>query len=233
MIRQAARGSAYRTKYKEAIKDPDTAASMREELADLLIPQGDRGSKVTIERLPVGVKALGNTWASKKKFDTEGTHIRTKSRVCPHGFDEIPNVHFDPDGIEAPTLAIEHGMFLLQLQVIRNMYCAQVDFKSAFQNTELTNYEIYMKAPKGLNIPSGYALKLHRTLQGTKQAAHDFHYHKVDKLLTTYGLISNPIEPCIYSKWVTDSVLLLTVSMLMTFASLVTQKKMFSSSKHT
>ena len=62
------------------------------------------------------------------------------------------------------------------------MYCAQVDFKSAFQNTELTNYEIYMKAPKGL--------KLHRTLQGTKQAAHDFHYHKVDKLLTTYGLIS-------------------------------------------
>ena len=157
----------------------------------------------------MGVKALGNTWASKKKFDTEGTHIRTKSRVCPHGFDEIPNVHFDPDGIEAPTLAIEHGMFLLQLQVIRNMYCAQVDFKSAFQNTELTNYEIYMKAPKGLNIPSGYALKLHRTLQGTKQAAHDFHYHKVDKLLTTYGLISNPIEPCIYSKWVTDSVLLL------------------------
>ena len=187
MIRQAARGSAYRTKYKEANKDPDKAASMREELADLLIPQGDRGSKVTIERLPVGVKALGNTWASMKKFDTEGTHIRTKSRVCPHGFDEIPNVHFDPDGIEAPTLAIEHGMFLLQLQLIRNMYCDQVDFKSAFQNTELTNYKIYMKAPKGLNVPSGY-----RTLQGTKQAAHDFHCHKVDKLLTTYGLCPTP-----------------------------------------
>ena len=48
-----------------------------------------------------------------------------------------PRVHFDPDGIEAPTLAIEHGMFLLQLQVIRNMYCAQVDFKSAFQNIDL------------------------------------------------------------------------------------------------
>jgi hypothetical protein len=49
-----------------------------------------------------------------------------------------------------------------------------------------------MKAPKGLRLPEGYVLKLHRTLQGTKQAAHDFHCHKVDKLLTKYGLSSNP-----------------------------------------
>ena len=82
MIRQAARGSAYRTKYKEAIKDPDTAASMRKELADLLIPQGDRGSKVTIERLPVGVKALGNTWASKKSSTQRAlTFARSRGSV--------------------------------------------------------------------------------------------------------------------------------------------------------
>jgi hypothetical protein len=89
------------------------------------------------------------------------------------------------------------------------MKCAQVDFKSAFQNTDLQGFDIYMKPPKGLRLPDGYVLKLHRTLQGTKQAAHDFHYHKVDKLLTEYGLSSNPIEPCIYSKWVSDDVLLL------------------------
>ena len=81
---------------------------------------------------------------------------------------------FDPDATEAPTLAIEHGMFLLQLQVIRDMKCAQVDFKSAFQNTDLEGFDIYMKPPKGLQLPDGYVLKLHRTLQGTKQAAHDF-----------------------------------------------------------
>ena len=66
-----------------------------------------------------------------------------------------------------------------------------------------------MKPPKGLRLPDGYVLKLHRTLQGTKQAAHDFHYHKVDKILTDNGLSPNPIEPCIYSKWVSDDVLLL------------------------
>ena len=66
-----------------------------------------------------------------------------------------------------------------------------------------------MKPPKGLQLPDGYVLKLHRTLQGTKQAAHDFNYRKVDKLLTDYGLASNPIEPCIYSKWISNEVLLL------------------------
>ena len=81
MIRQAACGSAYRTKYKEAIKDPDTAASMREELADLLIPQGDRGSKVTIERLPVGVKALGNRLARRSSTLRALTFARSRGYV--------------------------------------------------------------------------------------------------------------------------------------------------------
>ena len=48
------------------------------------------------------------------------------------------------DATEAPTLAIEHGMFLLQLQVIRDMKCVQVDFKSGI--------DIYMKPPKGLRF---------------------------------------------------------------------------------
>ena len=210
MVRHAARGHAFSAKYEAAVRDPIIAASMRTELVDLLIPQDDnRGSKVSIVRPPAGAHIITNTWATKKKYDTSGNFDRAKSRVCPHGFRQIPHVDFDPDATEAPTLAIEHGMFLLQLQVIRDMKCAQVDFKSAFQNTDLEGFDIYMKPPKGLQLPDGYVLKLHRTLQGTKQAAHDFHYHKVDKLLTEYGLASNPIEPCIYSKWVSNEVLLL------------------------
>ena len=99
-------------------------------------------------------------------------------------------------------------MLLLQLQVIRDMKCVQVDFKSAFQNTNLQGFDIYMKQPRDLRLPDVHVLQLHRTLQGTKQAAHDFHYQKVDKLLTEY-VASNPILPYIYSKWVSDVVLLL------------------------
>jgi hypothetical protein len=183
---------------------------MRTELVDLLFLQDDnRGSKVSIVRPPARAHKITNTWATKKKCDTNGNFDRAKSRVCPRGFRQVPHVDFYPDATEAPTLAIEHGMFLLQLQVIRDMKCAQVDFKQAFQNMDLQGFDIYMKPPKGLRLPDSYVLKLHRTLQGTKQAAHDFHYHKVDKLLTEYGLSFNPIEPCIYSKWESDDVLLL------------------------
>jgi hypothetical protein len=182
MVHHAARGHAFSAQYDAAVKDPIIAASMRAELVDLLIPQDDnRGSKVSIVRPPAKAHIITNTWATKKKYDTNGNFERAKSRVCPHGFRQIPHVDFDPDATEAPTLAIEHGMFLLQLQVIRDMKCAQVDFKSAFQNTDLQGFDIYMKPPKGLRLPDGYVLKLHRTLQGTKQAAHDFHYNKVDK----------------------------------------------------
>jgi hypothetical protein len=165
--------------------------------------------KVSIVRPQARAHIITNNWATKRKYDTSGNSDRAKSRVCPHGFRQIPRVDSDQDATEAPALAKEHGMFLLQLQVIRDIKCIQVDFKSAFQNTDLQGFDIYIKPPKGLKLPDGYVLKLHRTLHGTKQAAHDFHYHKVDKLLSEYGLSSNPIEPCIYSKWVSDDVLLL------------------------
>ena len=58
--------------------------------------------------------------ATKKKYDTNGNFERAKSCVCPHRFRQIPHVDFDPDATESPTLAIEHGMLLLQLQVIRD-----------------------------------------------------------------------------------------------------------------
>ena len=128
MVHHAARGHAFSAQYDAAVQDPIIAASMRTEFVDLLIPQDDnRGSKVSIARPPARAHIITNTWATKKKYDTNGNFERAKSCVCPHGFRQIPRVDFDPDATEAPTLAIEHGMFLLQLQEIRDMKCAQVD----------------------------------------------------------------------------------------------------------
>jgi len=122
MVHHAARGLAFSAQNNAAVQDSIIAASMRAELVDLLIPQDDnRGSKVSIVRPPARAHIITNTWATKKKYDTNGNFERAKSRVCPHGFRQIPHVDFDPDATEAPTLAIEHGMFLLQLQVIRDM----------------------------------------------------------------------------------------------------------------
>jgi hypothetical protein len=141
-----------------------------------------------------------------------------------HGFRQIPHVDFDPDATEAPTLAIEHDMFLLQLQVIRDMKCAQVDFKSAFQNTDLQGFDIYMKPPKGLRLPDGYVLKFIEPYKARNKPLMIFTIIK----LTNYSLNmafhltqSSPVS--ILSGYLTTCSYLL-VSMLMIFVSLVIHK---------
>ena len=130
MVHHAARGHAFSAQYDAAVQDPIIAASMRTELVDLLMTTGGvKSLSYDRQRELISLPTLG---PPKKKYDTNGNFERAKSRVCPYGFRQIPHVDFDPDATEAPTLAIEHGMFLLQLQVIRDMKCAQVDFKSAF-----------------------------------------------------------------------------------------------------
>jgi hypothetical protein len=86
MVYHAARGHAFLNKNDAADKDPIIAASMRTELVDLLIPQDDnRLSKVSIVRPPARAYIITNTWATKKKYDTNGNFDRAKSRVCHHG----------------------------------------------------------------------------------------------------------------------------------------------------
>ena len=77
MVRHAARGNAFSAQYDAAVQDPIIAASMRTELVDLLIPQDDnRGSKVSIVRPPARAHIITNTWATKKKYDTNGNFER-------------------------------------------------------------------------------------------------------------------------------------------------------------
>jgi len=76
MVHHAARGHAFSTQYDAAVQDPIIAASMRTELVDLLIPQDDnRGSKVSIVRPPARAHIITNTWATKKKYDTNGNFL--------------------------------------------------------------------------------------------------------------------------------------------------------------
>ena len=115
MVHHATRGHTFSAQYDATVQDPIIAAFMRTELIDLLIPQDDnRGVKSLLygrQRELISLPTLG---PPRKSMIPTGA----KSRVCPHGFRQIPHVDFDPDATEAPTLAIEQGMLLLQLQVI-------------------------------------------------------------------------------------------------------------------
>lgn len=90
---------------------------------------------VEIVKIPPGVNLIDSTWVFKKKYNQDNVYERAKARVAPRGFKQRAGVDYNPDDMQAPTLAMEFAMLFLALQVQRNMDVRLIDFDSAFQHT--------------------------------------------------------------------------------------------------
>jgi hypothetical protein len=147
-----ARAMPTKISYEEAVADPRFRESMLEELSYLF-----RTGAVKVVPLPPGRKAISSTWVHKLKTDADGNFTRARSRLCPHGFKEVPGLDFDPNKTEAPTLSLTTVMLVLILQVYRKMKARQHDVKKAF-TIPLNHSETYMEAPKGMQLPPGHVV---------------------------------------------------------------------------
>lgn len=148
---------------------------------------------------PPGANVIGCTWAHRFKYDADGNYTRAKSRICPYGFQQIPGVDYNEDGTSAPTLAIEHAMFLLALQVQRDMHAILLDADSAFATTP-NSVPVYMRLPDGLERQPGKVLRLNHALNGTKQGAFDW-YTRAAGALVRLGFTPCVTDPCIFYRW--------------------------------
>ena len=177
-------------KFKDAIQDPRLILSMRKELRSLF----DIGC-IRIVDLPRGRKAIGNVWVHKFKNGPDGEFIRIKSRVCPWGFQQIPDEDYDVDEVSSPTLHMETGMKLLCITVQRNMHSILLDVDGAFQ-LPVNKQDVYMKFPTGMKQVTGKVLKLDHSMNGTKQSA--FNWHELaDKLLLDIGFNPTINDSCL------------------------------------
>jgi hypothetical protein len=180
--------------FEEATQDPVIVAAMKEEIKNLFATNAIR-----IVPLPAGRKAISCTWAHKRKTGALGNIARVKSRLCPHGFRQIPGIDYQEDHVSAPTLHMESAMIVLAIEAQRGMASTIVDVDSAFATTP--NYATtYMQFPKGMKKIPGHALLLVHSLNGTKQGAHDWH-RRAHEALTNLDFRPSPIEPCLYYKW--------------------------------
>jgi hypothetical protein len=195
---------AVKIKDKDAFQDPRLRKSMLKELVHLFSTNA-----VKIVPLPEGHKAIGNVWAHKHKYDVDGNFQRVKSRVCPWGFDQVPGVSYDPTKTEAPTLRMETIMLVLSLTVQRGMHSRNVDVDSAFQIPK-NPFPTYMKAPKGITLPKGYALQLVNSINGTKQAAYVWN-EMIDSIIIDMGFKKCLLDSCLYVKWENDELTLIAL----------------------
>jgi len=84
-----------------------------------------------------------------------------------------------------------------------------IDVETAFLHGDLQE-EIYMNVPEGLNQDPNCCLLLKKTIYGLVQSAREF-YNKFLSTLKSAGFVENKSDPCLLSKWIEDSILLIGI----------------------
>jgi len=146
--------------------------AMVKEINDLFIKKA-----IEIVDIPIGAEKslISATWVNNDKEDpTTGEIIRTKSRLCPRGFEQKPGIHFNPDEVAAPTVGLSTIMLFYAIAHNRGQKRRIVDVDAAFSIPKCKE-TILMKFPLGLISIPGKALRLNNSLNGTKQSGYNWH----------------------------------------------------------
>lgn len=159
--------------------------------------------------LPEGQKAIGCKWVFTLKRDKQGNIQSFKSRLVAKGCGQRPGINyfetFSPVARYSTirlviALAVEHGMFMHQM-----------DVSSAYLNSNLHD-EVYMRQPEGFvdeQFP-GRVLRLHKSLYGLKQSGREWN-EKLNAVLMKIGFAPCPSEPCLYVNKNIDRVSMIVV----------------------
>ena len=126
--------------------------------------------KLTAEKLPPGVKAIGTRFVFDIKLHLDMTIERYKARLVCKGFMQVAGVHFDPDDLHSPTACDLSLMCVFSFVVTYDLQFKHVDVKTAFLNSVLDE-DIWIKFPVGYVHPEGHQYaQLGKAVYGLKQA---------------------------------------------------------------
>ena len=113
------------------------------------------------------------------------------------GFTQV--IGEDYEETYASVARLESVRLLCAIAASRRLCLWQVDFVSAFLNSD-SSFEVFMEQPKGFEEGGGdYVWKLQKTLYGTMQGAHDW-AENLDKTFEGHGYYKWRADPQIRSK---------------------------------
>ena len=182
--------------YKQALLSPARSSwqkAIDEEMAS--IRANDTFSLVP---LPPGRKAVGCKWVFKLKRDSAGNIVRYKARLVAQGFSQQHGIDYNETF--SPVVRHETIRTLLALAAVQDLEVHQLDVKTAFLNGDLSE-EIYMRQPPGFvdSQHPNFALGLHKTLYGLKQAAREWN-RKLHSVMVALGFTRSSSDPCFYHR---------------------------------
>ncbi|PLW47983.1 hypothetical protein PCANC_09382 [Puccinia coronata f. sp. avenae] len=157
---------------KQALKGKDGAnwlAAIKEELRNL-----QELGVWEVELVPDNTRILGAQWVFAKKFNSKGEIQRYKARHVAKGYSQIKGKHFDKTF--APTATFISMRLILTIVACFNWPVHSFDFVAAYLNSPIDE-EVWVTAPKGLDVLPGHACQLKKALYGTKQAGRCWWQH--------------------------------------------------------
>jgi hypothetical protein len=146
--------------------------------------------------LPKGAKAVRCKFIFKDKFDENGQHLKSKSRLVALGFSTIANVHYHETF--APV-AHSATLRLVMLYALKNHLPLELmDVTTAFLYADLAENEVvYMQPPPGMNMPKGHVLRLRKAIYGLKNAGFHWCEHLKSTLLG-FDFQQCSADPCLF-----------------------------------
>ncbi|MBW0513918.1 hypothetical protein O181_053633 [Austropuccinia psidii MF-1] len=143
-------------------------------------------------------KPVGTTWVFRIKRNHLNEITENKACLCAQGFTQTPGLDFDKT--YSPTGRLNSLHTLIAFAASRCLEFHQVDVKSAFLNSNLTE-TVYLSIPQGLDFEQRrYCLNRNKAIYGLKQAPLAW-YKRLWKWLVNVGFASCTLDPCVFYRF--------------------------------
>jgi hypothetical protein len=187
----------------EAMREPDKEQFL-EAMEKEVSAHTEAGNFIIVPRhkVPQGVLVIPAVWQMKRKRRISTREVyKWKARLNFDGSKQVKGVNYWET--YAPVASWSTIRFILAMSIISNWHTKQLDFVLAFPQADVECDDMYMKIPRGFNIPGSnpndYVLKLQKNLYGQKQAGRVWNKHLVLRLKKV-GFKQSDIDECVFYK---------------------------------
>lgn len=141
-----------------------------------------------------GIDEIDSKWIFKVKQNADGTVNRFKARLVARGFTQQPGVDYAE--VFAPVVRMESIRLLFSVAAQYKLSYKQFDVATAFLYGTVDR-ELYLKPPKGIDVPPNHTLRLIKSLYGLKQAPRCWS-KRVSEVLRKFEMKPSFSDPCVF-----------------------------------
>ena len=179
--------------YLEALQVQEWKAAMDAEYAAFL-----QQETWTLVPRPLDVNVVSCKWVYSVKYNPDGSIARHKARLVARGFSQAYGLDYTETFSPLARLSSIRVLFSVALNQAWPLH--QLDVSNAFLYGNLAE-QVYMEQPLGYIAQgeSSQVCLLKKAIYGLKQSPRAW-FHKLSKLLFTYGFISTVSDPTVMRK---------------------------------